>query len=211
MSALVNGLKEGRAQIVVAYGTSLTAGGAWVTQLQQALDEKYPGLATVLNSGQGDMNSRWGVENLESRVIQKNPDTVFIEFAINDAFLDFKISTEEARVNLETMIDRILKWKPSCEVIPMTMNPPVGIHLERGPRIIDYYQIYRNVAKDRNLLLIDHYPQWEHILDTDRDLFDRYVPDGLHPWVEGCRHVITPMILKELGLIADKGPHAEVQ
>jgi len=210
MSTLVNCLKKGKPQIVVAYGTSLTAGGVWVSQLQQALNEAYPGLATVINSGQGDMTSRWGVENLESRVIQKNPDTVFIEFAINDAFLEFKISVAEARGNLENMIDRILKWKPTCEIILMTMNPPIGIHLERGPQIKDYYQLYRIVAKDRNLKLIDHYPNWEHILNSDQDLFDRYVPDGLHPWVEGCHQVITPMILKELGLLEEQGPHPAV-
>ncbi|HDR15321.1 MAG TPA: hypothetical protein ENN79_07560, partial [Desulfobacteraceae bacterium] len=50
-SRLVANLEAGKTQRVVAYGTSLTAGGAWVSQLQQALDANYPGLATVVNSG----------------------------------------------------------------------------------------------------------------------------------------------------------------
>ncbi|MCP4451735.1 MAG: alpha-N-arabinofuranosidase [Planctomycetes bacterium] len=63
----------------------------------------------------------------------------------------------------------------------------------------DYYQMYRNVAKARELLLIDHYPHWETILE-DKDLFDTYVPDGIHPGPEGCQSVITPEIIRVLGI-----------
>ena len=95
-SRLVVNLESGKRQTIVTYGTSLTAGGAWVGQLQQALDSRYPGQATVINSGKGAMWSKWGVDNLEERVIQKKPDTVLIEFAINDAYLPCKTSVVEA-------------------------------------------------------------------------------------------------------------------
>ena len=58
-SQLVARLKAGKSQTVVASGTSLTEGGAWVSQLQQALQAEYPGLATVINSGQGRMWSKY--------------------------------------------------------------------------------------------------------------------------------------------------------
>ena len=53
----------------------------------------------------------------------------------------------------------------------MVMNPPIGIHLERRPKIEEYYQMYRIVAKVRKLLLIDHAPNWEKILEEDPGLF----------------------------------------
>ena len=199
-SRLVINLESGKQQTIVTYGTSLTAGGAWVKQLQQALDSSYPGKAKVINSGKGAMWSKWGVDNLDKRVIEKNPDTVFIEFAINDAFLRYKTSVKQAQSNLENMIDRILKAHPKCEIILMVMNPPVGVHLERRPKIKDYYQIYREVAKERKFLLIDHYPQWEKILNKDAELFNKYVPDGIHPGPEGCKAVITPHMTKALGV-----------
>ena len=65
-SQLVKNLKAGKPQTVVTYGTSLTAGGAWVRQLDAALKARWPGQATVVNSGAGGMWSTWGVENLES-------------------------------------------------------------------------------------------------------------------------------------------------
>jgi len=62
--------------------------------------------------------------------------------------------------------------------------------------------MYREVAKDRKLPLIDHYVNWKKILDADEVQFIKYVPDGLHPGVEGCKKVITPEMLKALGVKA---------
>jgi lysophospholipase L1-like esterase len=202
-SQIVVNLESGKRQTIVTYGTSLTAGGAWVDQLQQALNSRYPGQATVVNSGKGAMWSKWGVDNLEERVIQKKPDTVLIEFAINDAFLPYKTSVEEAKSNLENMIERILKANANCEIVLMVMNPPIGVHLERRPKINDYYNMYRDVSRHRKLLLIDHYPKWEQILNTDKTLFNQYVPDGIHPGPQGCQAVITPGIREALGMDAE--------
>jgi len=193
-------IESGKQQTVITYGTSLTAGGAWVQQLQEALNHRYPGKAKLINSAKGAMWSTWGVENLGTRVIRKKPDTVLIEFAINDAYLPYKTSVEQAQRNLENMIERILKSNSACEIILMVMNPPVAVHLERRPKIKDYYQMYRDVAKDRKLLLIDHYPKWEKILNENAALFEQYVPDGIHPGPEGCKAVITPTIIKALGI-----------
>ncbi len=185
-SQLAGNLQSGMKQIIVTYGTSLTAGGAWVNQLQQALDERFPGLATVVNSGKVGMWSQWGVENLDERGISKKPDTVFIEFSINDAFLPYNTSVTQARTNLNIMIDRILAGNRHCEIILMVMNPPVGVHLERRPRVKAYNQVYRDVARERCLMLIDHYPEWEAILTKNQDLYRRCIPDGIHPGSEGC-------------------------
>jgi lysophospholipase L1-like esterase len=204
--ALLENLKAGKPQTIVTYGTSLTAGGAWVQQLQVALDRSYPGLAKVVNSGEGGMWSKWGVENLDARVIAKKPDAVFIEFGINDAFLEYKTTPEEARHNLENMIERILKANPQCQIILMTMNPPIGVHFERRPNVDTYYENYRQVAKDRQLLLIDHNPNWKKVLQQDAATFNQYVPDGIHPDATGCEKIILPQLLTSLGLTESAAP-----
>lgn len=201
-SRLVANLEAGQAQTVVTYGTSLTDGAWWVSDLRTGLERSFPGRAKVVNSAKSAMWSTWGVKNLEQRVIEKKPDTVLIEFSINDAYLPYKTSVPQARSNLVEMIDRIQKANASCEVILMVMNPPVGGHLEQRPKITDYNQMYRDVAKDRKLRLIDHHPNWEKILKADPELFRKYMPDGIHPGAEGCKMVITPEIFKALGLTA---------
>jgi lysophospholipase L1-like esterase len=191
----------------VAYGTSLTSEGAWVNQLQEALADKFPGQAAVLNCGKGAMWSGWGVENLHKRVLKHKPDVVFLEFAVNDAFLPYKTSPAQCRKNLEAMINDILRHHARCEIILMTMNeavdnptgPPYrGKHRSNRPNLPDYYQVYRDVAKERKLLLVDHYPRWQALREHDRATFDRYVPDGIHPNSEGCARVITPALVEAI-------------
>jgi acyl-CoA thioesterase-1 len=205
-SILVSNLEQGKPQTVVTYGTSLTAGGAWVKQLEAVLNQRFPGLATVINSGDGGKWSGWGLEHLDERVIQKKPDTVFIEFSINDAYAAYSPTTpvEKARANLEQMIDRILTANPKCEIVLMVMNPPVGEHLDVRQNILAYNQVYRDVAQKRGLRLIDHYPQWEKLLNEDRKTFDLYVSDGIHPDPKGCEQVIMPTMLKMLGLTSSE-------
>ena len=196
----IKNLEAGKHQHIVTHGTSLTAGGAWVIQVYQALNQRYyGGLVTITNSGVGASTSNKGMRRLEEWVLARNPDTVFIEFAINDAYEPYKPSPEKCRANLENMIDRILKHNPECEIIPMTTNPVVGKAAEVRPHLEDYYQVYREVAKERGLLLIDHYPAWKKILEEARATFDKYIPDGLHPGELGCRKVITPAILRAMG------------
>lgn len=199
-AAFVKALAAGKHQTIVTYGTSLTAGGAWVGQLQQALEKRYPGLAHVVNSGQGAMWSQWGLDHLDERVIAKKPDAVLIEWSINDAYLDYKTSVEQCRQNLNTMIDRILAALPKCEIIIEVMNPPTGEHLTRRPNIAAYEQVYRDVAKARHLRLVDHSPQWKAVIAAGGDRWKTYMPDGIHPNELGCEKVLTPFLLSALGL-----------
>jgi acyl-CoA thioesterase I len=199
-SRLIENLESGKRQCIVTYGTSLTAGGAWVRQLGDLLSARFPGKATVINSGKGAMWSKWGVDNLDEQVIKKHPDTVFIEFAINDAYLPYQMTVEQAQANLEDMIAHITAANPQCEIILMTMNPPTGTHLEKRPKFLDYYQMYRDVAKARHLLLIDHFVNWEKLRTQDLATFQAYVPDGIHPASVGCKKVIIPAMVRALGL-----------
>ena len=80
----------------------------------------------------------------------------------------------------------------------MTMNPPVGKHLEARKKIEAYYQAYRDITRERNLMLIDHHVVWKSILEKDKPVFDYYVYDGIHPGIIGCAKVITPNIIKAL-------------
>ena len=144
------------------------------------------------------MWSKWGVDNLDNRVISKKPDAVFIEFSINDAYLPYNMTVDQARNNLVTMVDRILASNKSCEIILMVMDPPINEHLKARPQINAYNQMYRDVAMMRHLKLIDHYPEREKIMKAGK--YPVYVPDGIHPNAEGCATVITPGILRALGI-----------
>ena len=199
-SQLVQDLEAGETRTIVTYGTSLTKVGAWSDQLRAVLEQNYPGQVTLINSAQGGSNSAWGRKSFDEKVIQKKPDTLFIEFAINDSVAGRKVSIQQARENLEDMIDRLLKSNSDCEIILMTMNPAVAHHGTRRPNVAAYYQMYRDVAQARGFQLIDHYPHWQKLLNEDPGRFLSYVPDGIHPVREGTLQVIMPTMMQSLGL-----------
>ena len=59
---LIDRLKQGKKQTVVAYGTSLTKVGAWVDQLRTVFNQQFPGQVNLINGAQGGANSDWGVK-----------------------------------------------------------------------------------------------------------------------------------------------------
>jgi len=192
-------LEDGKHQTIVFYGTSLTA-ARWVTLFTESLDQEFPGQVRVVNAAQGGVGSLWALERLEARVLAENPDAVFLEFAINDAATELRTPLERSRVALEEMIDRIRRVRPDCEILLMTMNPPIREGRRSRPRYVEYYEVYRQVARERGLRLIDHEPNWQRILEHGEIEFAKVVPDGIHPNELGQRSVILPEMRRALGL-----------
>jgi lysophospholipase L1-like esterase len=97
------------------------------------------------------------------------------------------------------MIDAIRAGHPDREIILQTMNPvwdaPNGNQSgTKRPNLPAYFQAYRDVAADRGLLLIDHYPNWLNIQTNNPAAFQSYTADGLHPNAAGYQAVVSPTI-----------------
>lgn len=196
-------LEKGNPQKIVGYGTSLTASSAWPAGLQAGLRERFGRKAKVVNAAGAGMDSRWGLANLDKRVLSKKPDAVLIEFTINDALAYSKLSPKESAANLTLMIRRIREQRPQCEVIVMIMNPPTGEALARRPHIRRYEAGYREVAKKESCLLIDFSPEWQRTITHDPARWQNYAPDGLHPTPQACDEVILPGLLRKIGFTRD--------
>ena len=207
-SQLVDNLKAGKDQTVVVYGTSLTAGGEWTKALKSWLETVNPkAKVNFVNSGQSGKNSIVGLEKLDAVVIAKKPDTVLIEFAVNDAGRregkPVAVTQEQSGKNLNEMIDRIKKALPGTEIIIQTMNPawdaPNGNRSGSiRPELASYYEVYRKVAAERGLQLIDHNKNWEKIRSENEEQFKAYVADGVHPTKEASVKVTFPEVKKAL-------------
>jgi hypothetical protein len=102
------------------------------------------------------------------------------------------------------MIDQILSNRPDTEIILQTMNPAwdssggSGTSVTVRPELPEYYQTYRDVATERGLLLIDHYPAWKTLQLTDPALFRSYVSDGTHPNAAGYTTAAMPLLKQRL-------------
>lgn len=186
----------------VFYGTSLTQNGGWVDALAAEIRALNPGF-TWVNAAEGGRESRWGRTHFTERVIAEKPDVVFLEFAINDAVARFALPVDEARANLEAMLDALRAARPQCVPVLQVMNPVTGRpagHDGHRPHLAQHEAMWRTVARERHLSLIDHAPAWAALLARGENEFLRFVPDGLHPSLEGYRRHMLPALRAALGL-----------
>ncbi len=204
----LNDIRDGEAVTVATMGTSLTdePWSDWAIRLRRWLKTEAPEAANVTfwNNGVGAAssdNANFNLSGLDRQLPQtlaQNPDVVFIEFGINDAYLPYAISLADSAANLNAMIDALQTQNPAVEIIVQTMNNPVGVHLTNRPEIDAYYQVSRDVAADRGALLIDHYPEWLSLYNSDPTTWALYVPDGIHPGPRGTVNLILPGIISAL-------------
>ena len=195
---------------MVIYGTSLSYHLA--PHLREALVERFDQRISLINAGMAAKASRTALQELDYRVLRHHPDVVLLEFAVNDAYsyeefepqsLDKGISLSESRTNIELLIERIFAALPACEVVLQTMNPtydaPSGAFAgSRRPRLNEFYEVYREVASEQGLRLIDNHAMWKALQEHDPLQFEQMVPDGAHPKPAAIRDVLVPHVLNRL-------------
>lgn len=225
-SAIIPRLKHGENLRLAAIGTSLTDKGhnnkGWFEHTCDWLNEQpYKGKVTCSNHAVGGSASktvrsdpgyhpgRYGLLQLNDVLANENPDAVFIEFAINDAFTPYHISEQESKDNLQTMINQINKWAgkqnqgkgKKVDIVVQTMNNCINGHADSRPNLRHYYEGYKEVAKkNRGVLFIDNYPNWIALYNSQSDhaTWRSYVPDGIHPNADGDREVLIQQVQKKL-------------
>lgn len=219
--AILERLKNGENLTISAIGTSLTATdwGFWFKPTGDWLNgQGFPGKVTLANRAvcgsasklvPGTADYRDGVSQLTDVLAKDNPDAVFIEFGINDAYLQYKISKQASRDNLQAMIDQIRAWAAkqnqgkgkNVEIVVQTMNNCVNAHAVQRPELAQYYQGYREIAQaNKGVLFIDTYQKWLDLYNSQPDhaTWNSYVPDGIHPNAQGAKGIIVPSVQQAL-------------
>ncbi|CAN5393605.1 hypothetical protein BH09VER1_BH09VER1_08260 [soil metagenome] len=191
-------LNAGQKQTVIVYGTSLTAGGAWVAATQNWFDKNFPNQVTFFNCGRGGANSDVGVQSLEAKVLNQKPDLIVIEYSYNDA-VEGAMSLEQGWKNLDTMVTGIRAKNPQAAIVLQTMNAswdpaPDKLPNSRRPRLEEYNDNYRRYAREHDLPLLDHFPAWQLLKEGESDTFHKMVPDGAHPTPAASLAVTWPAI-----------------
>jgi acyl-CoA thioesterase I len=220
--AVLPRLERGESLTICAIGTSLTGDyydpesksskrSAWFPLMGQWLNTLYPHKVTLFNEGIGSAASKYtatykspgsGLDVQLRRALAHTPDVIFIEFAINDAYEPYRISRQMSKDNLQAMIDQIDAWAIShhktVDIVIQTMNNTTERH--PAPDQANYYQGYRDVAAANKLLLIDHYPNWVALYNSEKNhaKWNRYVNAGVHPNELGAKYIILPEIQRAL-------------
>ena len=222
--AILPRLKNGENLKIAAIGTSLTdkefnkghgwfeQAGAWLNGLPYTGKVLLANRAVCGSASRTDTTttgSKDGFHQLDEVLANDNPDAVFIEFGINDAYTAYHISEEESREHLQKMIDQIRLWAgrqnqgrgKAVDIVVQTMNNCTGAEAAKRPHLADYYQGYRRVALGNSgVLFIDNYSNWLALYksQTNHATWESYSPDTIHPNGDGVREIILPSLQKAL-------------
>lgn len=164
----------------VAYiGGSVTNGYGgtkpWRTLTTQWLKDKYPGAEIVeTNAGRGGTSSMWGLARLENEVLAKNPDLVFIEFAINDSYAS--LSEMESATFIDAMIRKINEKNANTDIIIVFVTDNSKLDTE-------YSNVkgHRTVAEYYGIPCIDVGKKVIEKINTTDNKWDYYFGDSVHP------------------------------
>ncbi len=108
---------------IAYYGGSITQGygasdgnNTWRSQTMKWFSEKYPE-ATInpIYACMGESGTYLGTYLLDDYVIAKEPDLVFLEYAINDRYARFPY--DESVLQCETIVRTIKKQLPKCDIV----------------------------------------------------------------------------------------------
>jgi len=203
---------DGQNKTIVTMGTSLTNTNYsfWVPLFTDWIKSEAPdpGNVTVVNVAISGQASSQAIGSQLSPAKAANPDVVFIEFGMNDAYTPYDISVAQAKANLNYIIDDLETHNPNVDIVLMTMNNTKPG--EPRPNLADYYQNYRDVAQDRGLLLIDHHLNWVDLYNNAPATWTSYGAGGVHPNLLGTEAVIMPQIKLDLGSDQHEPPYVTV-
>lgn len=207
---------------IVAFGDSVTegVGRSGVTEettypamLRRTLTQALGRDVRVINAGVGGDITPLGLKRMERDVLRHRPDVVLILYGVNDAgyFRPPEGYADTPRTDLDTYRSCLRQMVDNARAVgstPVLLTPaPMGSKygyawLEPYRRhglnflVRQYMQALREVAKEKEVPLIDIYRAFE--AHPDREAF---LPDGLHPNVEGCAfiaRVVADHLLQDL-------------
>lgn len=181
---------------LLALGTSLTANYQWphelANQLSRCLARKVDiEILAVAGANSNQAEKQFGLRR------NRKPDIVLVEFAINDADLLDGIGLDKSLSNHKALLGRIREEVPGAHVVLMTMNPTFGLRGWVRPKLLGFYEMYREFAARNDVVLVDLAHVWSEILATAD--YKVQLPDGLHPTQTAASHIILPAVLNKIG------------
>lgn len=198
---------------IVAFGDSTTATRGKLVIYAQILQKELPDQGVpveVINAGIGGNTTRAAKQRFKKDVLDQNPALVIIQFGINDSAVDVgktppatepRVPMAEYRQNLEYFVDTLraanvrpllmtpnpMRWTPRLK--EMYGKPPYKADDPDGFNVLlkDYADVVRQVAKEKQVELVDVYAQYQAFNAMEGQTMDSLLLDGMHPNEKGHR------------------------
>jgi dipeptidyl aminopeptidase/acylaminoacyl peptidase/lysophospholipase L1-like esterase len=189
--------------------TGVTAEETFAARVEAELGKR--GIAAeVINVGIGGERTDQALERLEKDVISQGPKIVTIMYGTNDSYVDrgqsdSRLSEHQYRDNLVQLVERLRR----SGIQPVLMTEPRwgaaaktnGAGEHPNVRLEKYMELCRDVAKDLNAPLIDHFAHWTEMEMAGQDL-GAWTTDACHPNPQGHEELTRLILQTMVALIA---------
>ncbi len=180
-------LKKGKPVTIVALGDSLTYGWmvdkGFIKCIEEMLLEKYKNCKLIIiNKGIPGDTAFGGITRLKHDVFDYNPDLVFVQFALNDAFSGYM--PEQYRKNIQLIIDQI-NDNTSAEIVLITSVRLIDSSSNLRAKV--FYDILDSLASKNRLPIAKVHEYWEKKMDDGLQIKFLIQGDGVHPNSSGHR------------------------
>jgi len=215
------------AELKVAYlGGSITAQPGWRPKSLAFFQRTFPSAKfSEINAAIGGTGSDLGVFRLQQDVLEKKPDLLFVEFAVNDG----GAAPEQITRCMEGIVRQTWKTLPECDIcFVYTITEALSPEMLAGKyqrsastmeKVADHYGIPTihfgleviRLAKEGRLLWKAPLPKTE---EEKKKLGDKvaFAPDSVHPHVETGHEMYLQAIVRSWPGIqgASKNPKGHV-
>ncbi len=175
---------------IVFHGHSVPAGyfvtpdvktfSSYPMLVHMQLNARYPlSVINVMNTAIGGENSGKGEQRFERDVLRKDPDIIFIDYALNDRGMGL----EKARMHWEKMIRSALKKKTKVFLLTPTPDKRENL-LDPSTDLEKHAEQIRRLANQYQVGLIDSYAIFKKEVASGKKL-DDLMSQVNHPSKEG--------------------------
>ena len=191
---------------IVFTGDSITHGPlhtkgyrSYTEHFRERLKEKFKNEnIMVFNTGVSGATTRDVIRDFNICVNIYDPDIVFIMLGMNDSLNEI-VPLEEYRSNILELINKVRE----IGAIPIIQTSNI-IKMDLSRKNLKFYMdIVREVARENNVMLIDHYSHWEELEKENSNLKNELLNDLIHPNENGHLEM-AKFIFKELDIFDEE-------
>ncbi|WP_415319535.1 SGNH/GDSL hydrolase family protein [Clostridium perfringens] len=190
---------------IVFTGDSITHGPlhtkgyrSYTEHFRERLKEKFKNEnIMVFNTGVSGATTRDIIRDFHICVNIYDPDVVFIMLGMNDSSNQI-VPLEEYRSNILELINKVRE----IGAIPIIQTSNI-IKMDLSRKSLKFYMdIVRAVARENNVMLIDHYSHWEELEKENSNIKNELLNDLIHPNEKGHLEIVK-FIFKELDIFEE--------
>lgn len=168
---------------VAYFGGSISNGGAdsWRARTTAWFQSRAPQAKVTEIDATADGGSEHAAFRIRKDLVDKDPDLVFVEFAVDDAGRD----EQRTLRSIEGVVRHFWTVNPWAEIVfVLTTNKQLAVGYERGelPKAIGYHQA---VAKHYGIPVIDVARTLVAEVKTGKSSWESLTTDGTHPSAAG--------------------------